>query len=90
MRVLTLPVIFVETLDMTTATVPGKVTLNPKTFGKVQHQKEESGNNAQIVMFRIQGYAHVHGVSNQAILPKIAWHTLQLLACRLGSLRKRR
>ena len=88
-RVLTPPVIFVETLDMTTTTVSKKVTLNPKMFGKIQHQKEDLGNNVQIVMFHIWEYAHVHGASNRAILPKIAWHTLQILACRLGSPRKR-
>ena len=86
---LTPPVISVETLDMTTATVLKKVTLSPKTFGKIQHQKEDLGNNVQIVMFHIQESAHVRGVNNRAILPKIAWHTLQIPACMPGYLRKR-
>ena len=75
---------------MTTKIVLRKVILSPKMLGKTQYQGEDSGNNAQIVMFHTWEYVCVHGASNQVILPRIVWHILQILACKLDFPRKRK
>ena len=67
-----------------------KLIKNPKTLGRVQFQKEFWGDNAQTAMFLTQEFAPVHGVTNLAISPKIVWLILQIVACGLGSLRKKR